>query len=98
MLAAASLARTGATMVGLTMGFVAYEQTEFALIVAIVVSAFGLAFALASLVAGHVLQHVGLQRDAGRSARVPDRWGPGACQRHEQGRGGRGLAHYLRVQ
>jgi MFS family permease len=61
MLAAASLARTGATMVGLTMGFVAYEQTESALIVAIVVSAFGLAFALASLVAGHVLQQVGLQ-------------------------------------
>jgi MFS family permease len=61
MLAAASLARTGATMVGLTMGFVAYEQTESALIVAIVVSAFGLAFALASLVAGHVLQHVGLR-------------------------------------
>jgi MFS family permease len=61
MLAAASLARTGATMIGLTMGFVAYEQTESALIVAIVVSAFGLAFALASLVAGHVLQHVGLR-------------------------------------
>jgi MFS family permease len=61
MLAAASFARTGATMVGLTMGFVAYEQTESALIVAIVVSAFGLAFALSSLVAGHVLQHVGLR-------------------------------------
>jgi MFS family permease len=61
MLVAASLARTGATMVGLTMGFVAYQQTESALIVAIVVSAFGLAFALSSLVAGHVLQRVGLR-------------------------------------
>ncbi|HEY4396268.1 MAG TPA: MFS transporter [Acidimicrobiia bacterium] len=61
MLAAASLARAGATMVGLTMGFVAYEQSQSALIVAIVVSAFGLAFALASLVTGHVLQRVGLR-------------------------------------
>jgi MFS family permease len=61
MLAAASLARAGATMIGLTMGFVAYEQTESALIVAIVVSAFGLAFAISSLVAGHVLQRVGLR-------------------------------------
>jgi hypothetical protein len=46
MLVAASFAWTGATTVGLTMGFVAYEHTESALIVAIVVSAFGLAFAI----------------------------------------------------
>ena len=61
MLVASSFARTGATMVGLTMGFVAYQQTESALIVAIVVSSFGLAFAISSLVAGHVLQRVGLR-------------------------------------
>jgi MFS family permease len=61
MLAAASLARTGATMAALTMGFVAYEQTKSALVVSIVASAFGLAFAVSSLVAGHVLQRIGLR-------------------------------------
>jgi MFS family permease len=61
MLVAATLSRTGATMVGLSMGFVAYEQTASPLVVAIVVSAFGLAFAAGSLVAGHVLQRVGLR-------------------------------------
>ncbi len=61
MLAAASLARAGATMIGLTMGFVAYEQSHSAFMVAIVVSAFGFAFAIASLVAGHVLRQVGLR-------------------------------------
>jgi hypothetical protein len=53
MLIAALLARTGATMVGLSMGFVAYEQTTSALTVAIVASSFGLAFAASSLIAGH---------------------------------------------
>jgi MFS family permease len=60
MLMAALLARTGATMVGLSMGFVAYEQTTSALTVAIVASSFGLAFAASSLIAGHVLEHIGL--------------------------------------
>jgi hypothetical protein len=45
MLAAALLARTGATMVGLSMGFVAYEQTASAFTVAFVAASFGLAFA-----------------------------------------------------
>jgi MFS family permease len=61
MLVAATLSRTGATMVGLSIGFVAYQQTASPLVVAIVVSAFGLAFAAGSLVAGHVLQRVGLR-------------------------------------
>jgi MFS family permease len=61
MLLASMLSRTGATMVGLSMGFVAYEQTTSALTVAIVASSFGLAFAASSLVAGHVLARVGLR-------------------------------------
>jgi MFS family permease len=61
MLSAALFARIGSTMVGLAMGFVAYDQTESALVVAVVYSAFALAFALASLIAGHVLQRVGLR-------------------------------------
>lgn len=61
MLLASMLSRTGATMVGLSMGFVAYEQTTSALTVAIVASSFGLAFACSSLVAGHVLARVGLR-------------------------------------
>jgi len=61
MLMAALLARTGATMIGLSMGFVAYQQTASALPVAIVASSFGFAFALSSLLAGHVLQRVGLR-------------------------------------
>lgn len=61
MLMAAMLARTGATMVGLSMGFVAYHQTASALTVAIVASSFGLAFAASSLITGHVLQHIGLR-------------------------------------
>ena len=44
MLMASALSRTGATMIGLSMGFVAYEQTVSALTVAIVASSFGLAF------------------------------------------------------
>src|SRR5262249_16239762 len=52
MLLASLLSRTWATMVGLSMGFVAYEQTTSALTVAIVASSFGLAFAGSSLVAG----------------------------------------------
>jgi MFS family permease len=55
------LAKSGATMVGLAMGFVAYQQTESALVVALVVAAFGLAFAASSLIAGHVLERVGLR-------------------------------------
>jgi MFS family permease len=61
MLMAALLARTGATMVGLSMGFVAYDQTASALTVAIVASSFGLAYAASSLIAGHVLQRIGLR-------------------------------------
>ena len=61
MLLASMLSRTGATMVGLSMGFVAYEQTTSALTVAIVASSFGLAFAASSLIAGHVLARVGLR-------------------------------------
>jgi predicted MFS family arabinose efflux permease len=61
LLLATLLAKSGATMVGLAMGFVAYQQTASALAVAIVVSSFGIAFALASLIAGHVLQRVGLR-------------------------------------
>jgi MFS family permease len=60
-LMAALLARTGATMVGLAMGFVAYQQTTSALTVAIVASSFGVAFAGSSLVAGHMLQRIGLR-------------------------------------
>jgi len=45
MLAAALLARTGATMVGLSMGFVAYEQTASAFTVAVVRNATALATA-----------------------------------------------------
>src|SRR5437870_13734611 len=56
MLAAALLARTGATMVGLSMGFVAYEQTASAFTVAVVAASFGGAFAASSLIAGHVLK------------------------------------------
>ena len=61
MLAAALLARTGATMVGLSMGFVAYEQTASAFTLAVVAASFGVAFAASSLVAGHVLIRVGLR-------------------------------------
>jgi MFS family permease len=61
MLMAAMLARTGATMIGLSMGFVAYQQTASPLTVAIVASAFGLAFAASSLIAGVVLQRIGLR-------------------------------------
>ena len=61
MLAAALLARTGATMVGLSMGFVAYEQTASAFTVAVVAASFGLAFAASSLIAGHVLVRIGLR-------------------------------------
>jgi len=61
MLAAALLARTGATMVGLSMGFVAYEQTASAFTVAVVAASFGLAFAASSLIAGHVLARIGLR-------------------------------------
>jgi len=61
MLAATLLARTGATMVGLSMGFVAYQQTASAFTVAIVASSFGLAFAASSLLAGHVLERIGLR-------------------------------------
>ena len=61
LLLATLLAKSGATMVGLAMGFVAYNQTASAFAVAIVVSSFGIAFALASLIAGHVLQRVGLR-------------------------------------
>ncbi|MDQ6855151.1 MAG: MFS transporter [Actinomycetota bacterium] len=61
MLLAALLARTGAMMVGLTMGFVAYEQTTSALTVAMVAAAFGLAFAVSGLVSGQVMERVGLR-------------------------------------
>ena len=61
MLAAALLARTGATMVGLSMGFVAYEQTASAFTVAVVAASFGGAFAASSLIAGHVLTRIGLR-------------------------------------
>ena len=61
MLAAALLARTGATMVGLSMGFVAYEQTTSAFTVAVVAASFGLAFAASSLIAGHVLARIGMR-------------------------------------
>ena len=61
MLAAALLARTGATMVGLSMGFVAYEQTASAFTVAVVAASFGLAFAASSLIAGHVLARIGMR-------------------------------------
>jgi MFS family permease len=61
MLAAALLARTGATMVGLSMGFVAYEQTASAFTVAVVAASFGLAFAASSLIAGYVLVRIGLR-------------------------------------
>jgi hypothetical protein len=55
MLASTMLARTGATMVGLSIGFVAYEQTASAFTVAVVAASFGFAFAASSLIAGHVL-------------------------------------------
>ncbi len=61
LLAAALLARTGATMVGLSMGFVAYDETASAFTVAFVAASFGLAFAGSSLIAGHVLARVGLR-------------------------------------
>src|ERR1700704_4872805 len=61
MLLAGLLAKSGATMVGLAMGFVAYNQTASAFAVAIVISSFGIAFAVSSLIAGHVLQRVGLR-------------------------------------
>jgi MFS family permease len=61
MLLAGLLAKSGATMVGLAMGFVAYQQTESAFTVAMVAAAFGLAFAASSLIAGHVLERVGLR-------------------------------------
>jgi MFS family permease len=61
MLAASLLARTGATMAGLSIGFVAYEQTASAFTVAVVAASFGLAFAASSLIAGHVLARVGLR-------------------------------------
>jgi MFS family permease len=61
MLAAALLARTGATMVGLSMGFVAYEQTASAFTLAVVAASFGVAFAASSLIAGHVLMRIGLR-------------------------------------
>jgi len=61
LLLATLLAKSGATMVGLAMGFVAYDQTASAFAVAIVVSSFGIAFALSSLIAGHVLERVGLR-------------------------------------
>ncbi len=57
-------------MIGLTMDFVAYEQSHSAFMVAIVVSAFGFAFAIASLVAGHVLR----QGAYGRCSSGP--WSP----------------------
>jgi hypothetical protein len=49
MLVAGLLAKSGATMVGLAMGFVAYQQTESAFVVAVVAAAFGLGFAASSL-------------------------------------------------
>ena len=61
LLLAALLSRTGATMVGVSIGFVAYEQTASALTVAIVASSFGLGYAASSLIAGHVLQRLGLR-------------------------------------
>jgi MFS family permease len=61
MLASTLLARTGATMVGLSIGFVAYEQTASAFTVAVVAASFGFAFAASSLIAGHVLAHIGLR-------------------------------------
>src|SRR6478735_12321197 len=61
MLAAGLLARTGATMVGLSMGFVAYEQTASAFTLAVVAASFGAAFAASSLIAGHVLFRIGLR-------------------------------------
>lgn len=61
MLAAGLLARTGATMVGLSMGFVAYEQTASAFTLAVVAASFGAAFAASSLIAGHVLIRIGLR-------------------------------------
>jgi MFS family permease len=61
MLFAALFARTGAMMVGLVMGFVAYHQTASALTVAMVAAAFGLAFAVCGLVAGQVMERVGLR-------------------------------------
>jgi hypothetical protein len=42
-------------MVGLSIGFVAYEQTASAFTVAVVAASFGFAFAASSLIAGHVL-------------------------------------------
>jgi hypothetical protein len=57
MLAAALLARTGATMVGLSMGFVAYEQTASAFTVAFVAASFGLAFAAGRLEAEALAHH-----------------------------------------
>jgi MFS family permease len=61
MLAAGLLARTGATMVGLSIGFVAYEQTASAFTLAVVAASFGVAFAASSLIAGHVLIRIGLR-------------------------------------
>jgi MFS family permease len=61
MLASTLLARTGATMVGLSIGFVAYEQTASAFTVAVVAASFGFAFAASSLIAGHVLARIGLR-------------------------------------
>jgi MFS family permease len=48
-------------MVGLSMGFVAYQQTASAFTVAVVAASFGLAFAASSLIAGHVLMRIGLR-------------------------------------
>jgi MFS family permease len=48
-------------MAGLSIGFVAYEQTASAFTVAVVAASFGLAFAASSLIAGHVLARVGLR-------------------------------------
>jgi hypothetical protein len=61
MLAAGLLARTGATTVGLSIGFVAYEQTASAFTLAVVAASFGVAFAASSLISGHVLIRVGLR-------------------------------------
>jgi MFS family permease len=61
MLASTLLARTGATMAGLSIGFVAYEQTASAFTLAVVAASFGAAFAASSLIAGHVLIHIGLR-------------------------------------
>jgi MFS family permease len=54
------VARTGAVMIGVTMGFQAYEQTRSALIVGLVAAAFGVPFALSSLAAGVAEERLGL--------------------------------------